>query len=616
VIDSPIEEIKQRLDVVDLVRNYVNLVKAGNNYKACCPFHQEKTPSFFVSPDKQMFKCFGCGEGGDIFAFVQKIEGLEFRDALRLLADKAGVVLKKQDPKLQSERARLLEISHLATKFFEKQLSSKIGQAVTEYLLIDRGLKIETIKQFRLGYAPDDWRALSDFLMEQGYGVQEIVAAGLAIKKVGAASQINQNYYDRFRGRIMFPIADSQGNIIAFTGRILTDTIAEKFGLQIPKDMGKYINSPETLIYHKSRVLYGLDKAKNLIRQQRQAILVEGNMDVILCHQAGFNNAVAASGTALTIDQLNFLGRYTKNLVMAFDMDVAGQMATGRSIELALAHGFEIKIVDMAGQKDPADLIKIDLAVWQKSVAGAQKILDFYYAKTFADFKVTDVEQKKQAAANLLPWINRLNNSIEQAHWLQLVSQRLGISEETLRQEMRRISGLSQSPSSRYVASSSMQANNNEQPQPNNHIVQLGNSLLGLLILRPQYLSKLKDHRVFKEVLDHYLDNQAKEILVAIKGIKSDENENYLSLKDKIEPDIFRAMEKLAFEAECQYLSDETVDCQTEINFCLASLKKQHYKMSLTNLANQIKQAEIERDVHLMKKLLKSFQEVSANLAE
>ncbi|PJE58919.1 MAG: hypothetical protein COU83_01230 [Candidatus Portnoybacteria bacterium CG10_big_fil_rev_8_21_14_0_10_40_22] len=414
----------------------------------------------------------------------------------------------------------------------------------------------------------------------------------------------------------MFPIADSQGNIIAFTGRILTDTIAEKFGLQIPKDMGKYINSPETLIYHKSRVLYGLDKAKNLIRQQRQAILVEGNMDVILCHQAGFNNAVAASGTALTIDQLNFLGRYTKNLVMAFDMDVAGQMATGRSIELALAHGFEIKIVDMAGQKDPADLIKIDLAVWQKSVAGAQKILDFYYAKTFADFKVTNVEQKKQAAANLLPWINRLNNSIEQAHWLQLVSQRLGISEETLRQEMRRISGLSQSSSSRYVASSSMQANNNEQPQPNNHIVQLGNSLLGLLILRPQYLSKLKDHRVFKEVLDHYLDNQAKEILVAIKGIKSDENENYLSLKDKIEPDIFRAMEKLAFEAECQYLSDETVDCQTEINFCLASLKKQHYKMSLTNLANQIKQAEIERDVHLMKKLLKSFQEVSANLAE
>lgn len=615
MIDSPIEEIKQRLDVVDLVRNYVNLVKAGNNYKACCPFHQEKTPSFFVSPDKQMFKCFGCGEGGDIFAFVQKIEGLEFRDALRLLADKAGVVLKRQDPKLQSERARLLEICHLATKFFEKQLSSKIGQAVTEYLLTDRGLKLETIKQFCLGYAPDDWRALSNFLMEQGYGVQKIVAAGLAIQKSGAILQSDRGYYDRFRGRIMFPIADSQGNIIAFTGRILTDSIAEKFGLQIPKDMGKYINSPETLIYHKSRVLYGLDKAKNLIRQQKQAILVEGNMDVILCHQAGFNNAVAASGTALTVDQLNILGRYTKNLVMAFDMDTAGQMATGRSIELALAHGFEIKIVDMAGQKDPADLIKINLAVWQKSVASAQKILDFYYAKTFVDFRATDVEQKKQAAANLLPWISRLNNKIEQAHWLQLVSQRLGISEDTLRQEMRRLSGLSQSPSSRQATPPVRQITDSNQFQPN-HIVQLENSLLGLLILRPQYLYELKDHRVSKEALDHYLNDQAKAILDAIKGIRLAENENYLSLKDKVEPELFRAMEKLAFEAECQYLSDDTVDCQTEINFCLASLKKQYYKISLTNLANQIKQAEIGQDAHLMKKLLKEFQKVSANLAE
>jgi len=616
MIDSPIEEIKQRLDVVDLVRNYVNLVKAGNNYKACCPFHQEKTPSFFVSPDKQMFKCFGCGEGGDIFSFVQKIEGLEFRDALRLLADKAGVVLKKQDPKLQSERARLLEVCHLATKFFEKQLSSKIGQAVTGYLLTDRGLKPETIKQFHLGYAPDDWRALSNFLMEQGYGIQEIVAAGLAIQKSGATLQSDRGYYDRFRGRIIFPIADVQGNIVAFTGRILTDSIAQKFGLQIPKDMGKYINSPETLIYHKSRVLYGLDKAKNLIRQQKQVILVEGNMDVILCHQAGFNNVVAASGTALTVEQLNILGRYTKNLTMAFDMDLAGQIATGRSIELALAHDFEIKIVDMAGQKDPADLIKIDLAVWQKSVNGAQKILDFYYAKTFANFNTTDVEQKKQAAANLLPWINRLNNKIEQAHWLQLVSQRLDISEDILRQEMRRLSGSLQSRSLRQTMFPAKQITNNDQFRPDNHIIQLVNSLLGLLVLRPQYLVTLKDNHAFKEVLSYYLDDQAKAILTAIKGVKLAENENYLSLKDKIDSELFRAMEKLAFEAECQYLSDEAVDCQTEINFCLASLKKQHYKISLTNLSQQIKQAEIGQDAHLMKKLLKEFQEVSANLAE
>lgn len=615
-LSSPIEEIKERLDIVDIVRGYLNLQKAGSNYKANCPFHNEKTPSFFVSPDRQMFKCFGCGEGGDVLTFVQKMEGLEFRDVLRLLADKAGVQLKKQDPQLASERARLLEVCQLSSKFFQKQLQSKVGQAVYQYLTVERGIKPEIIKQFQLGWVPNQWRSLSDFLIGQGYTVDEIVKAGLAIAKnkieTGRDLSLQKSYYDRFRARIMFPIADLQGNIVGFTGRVLTEKIAQKFGIDVPKDMGKYINTPETLIYHKSKLLYGLDKAKTEIRKQQAALLVEGNADVILCHQAGFQNAIACSGTALTDYQLQILGRYTKNLVLGFDMDAAGQLATRRSIEMAMQQGFAIKIIDMPPNQDPAQMIQDSLSAWQKNISQAQGILDFYFQKTFANFKPKDLDHKKQAAVVLLPWIKRLANKIEQAHWLQQLSQRLNIEEVVLRQEMAKTKIFN--VETHGHASLQKTVKTAEAYSQNNNFVKLTNSLLSLLILRPQNLTLFKQDNFFKKQFLELLDLQARQIVTRLKKIDYKKINDYQSLKENFPKELSNHLEKLAFEAECQYFSDEDFDYQAEIQFCCQQIKDIYFKRKLNHLNMQIKQAELNQDQSKLKKLLKTFNKVSQEI--
>ena len=311
MINSPVDEIKSRLDVVDVVGGYIRLSKAGRNYRALCPFHSEKTPSFFVSPERQMWYCFGCQKGGSIFDFVMQMDGLEFGDALKVLAQRAGVELKKIDPKLsakwKTEKTRLYEICELAAKFFERQLEAgKTGQSVQKYLK-ERGLKSKTIQEWRIGYGPDKWQALSDFLKGRGYGEEEIERTGLSVRK----DEIQNSNYDRFRNRIIFPIYDLNGGVVGFSGRI--------FGEGEPK----YLNTPNTLIYDKSRVLYGLDRAKLDIRKDNFCVLVEGQMDVIMSHQAGVRNAVASSGTALTVEHLKIIKRYTENLAMAFDMDLA-----------------------------------------------------------------------------------------------------------------------------------------------------------------------------------------------------------------------------------------------------------------------------------------------------
>ena len=294
---SQTEEIKSRVDIVDLIQSYIKLDKAGINYKAVCPFHSEKTPSFFVTPSRQRWHCFGgCSEGGDIFTFVQKIEGVDFPEALEILAKRAGIQLTREDPKLSSERKRLYDICEVATKYFEKQF--KENGAVEKYMK-DRGVSDETLRSFRVGFAPDGWRNLMAHLLEKGFRAEDAERAGLAIKiqNQSRSSQSQNPFYDRFRGRIIFPIADGTGRIIGFGGRIFEAGTKQNSAVSTE---AKYINSPQTPIYDKSRVLYAFDKAKQEIRKQNVCILVEGYMDTIMSHQAGFTNTVAVSGTALT----------------------------------------------------------------------------------------------------------------------------------------------------------------------------------------------------------------------------------------------------------------------------------------------------------------------------
>ncbi len=431
-MSTPVEQIKERLGIADVVGSYLKLERAGSSLKAKCPFHNEKTPSFFVSPMRNSYYCFGCNKGGDIFSFVQEFEGLDFVGALRVLAARAGVELRRIDPKVRSEYARLYLILEKATRFFEGMLAQS---AEARAYLEKRGLKPATIALWRLGFAQNDWRQLFDYLLKEGFKPEEMEKVGL----IKHTEQDKNKFYDTFRGRIMFPIADSAGRVIGFSGRILPqyDDLPAPAGANAGGKAGKYINSPETILYNKSRVLYGFDKAKLAMRGRDAVILVEGQMDLLMVHQAGQNFAVAVSGTALTREHLALLKRLTNNLLLSFDADSAGQRASERAIRLALAEGFAVKVIALRGGKDPAELIAADPAAWERAVSGAIHVIEFLTG----DLLSSDVSGREQALRvenAILPLIALLQSPVEQSHFLKFVGERTGLREEALWQAFRK----------------------------------------------------------------------------------------------------------------------------------------------------------------------------------
>jgi DNA primase len=401
---TDLEEIKNRLNIVDVLGEYLRLDKTGTNYRALCPFHNEKSPSFMVSEEKQIWHCFGCQKGGDIFSFVMEIEGLEFRDALRQLAEKAGVELKKIAPGTVEKKNRTPEILELATKFYEIQLWKGAGKEKIVNYLKERGLTEETIKTFRLGYAPNGWRNVLSFLLSRGYAVEEILRTGLLVQKTrnseqGTVDDVNANTdhwsltpdscYDRFRDRIVFPICDYSEKVLGYSARVAPGG---------DESQAKYVNSPETEVYHKSKALYGIDKAKGEIKQKDFVLLVEGNMDVIAASQAGIKNVVAVSGTALTPTQLDTLKRYTKNIKMLFDMDSAGEAATKKSIKLCLEKNISVQIVELPFGKDAADVAKNNPEKLLESIEKAKSAMEYLYDKAFGAFDENTAEGKKRLA--------------------------------------------------------------------------------------------------------------------------------------------------------------------------------------------------------------------------
>lgn len=425
---SPVEEIKSRLDIAEFIQSYIRLQKTGANFRANCPFHGEKTPSFFVSPARQIWHCFGCGKGGDIFKFVMEIEGHDFPEALKLLAGRAGVVITREDPRLRSEKNRLYEINEEAAKIFETSLS--LTPAAKMYLA-KRGLAAETIKTFHVGFSPQSWDFLLNSLTKKGFKKEEIERAGLAIK-----SQDGSSWYDRFRSRIMFPITDPNGRVIGFGGRIF----AQEGTAPAQREEAKYINTPQTVIYDKSRVLYGLDKAKQEIRVKNRVIMVEGYMDCVMSHQAGVANTIAVSGTALTPQQLTMLKRLCDTIVCSFDTDAAGESATRRSLALASEFDFKRLIARIQTGKDPADAVLESPEHWREAVEHAEPVIDFYLAKAFARFSPVTVQGKKSIAEMVLPYIGELSDAIEQAHWVSELSRKLEVPETAIWNEVSRYS--------------------------------------------------------------------------------------------------------------------------------------------------------------------------------
>lgn len=429
---STIDDIKQRLDIVEVVGSYLKLEKAGRNFKALCPFHQEKTPSFFVFPERQSWRCFGCGAGGDLFSFVMKKEGLDFGETLKLLANKAGVSLERKKESIESKVTdRLYQINEAAAQYYhELLLHSPAAEGARDYAMKKRGLTPKTIDEFQLGFSAGE--GLKRNLLERGYSEKELLTLRLLGEKDGRT-------YDFFRHRLMFPIRDIKGRVVGFGGRALDDS------------MPKYLNSPQTSLFDKSSILYAIDHAKGAIRDKKLVVIVEGYMDVITAHQHGYANVVGSMGTALTEKQINILKKLTSSIAFALDPDVAGDAATLRAIEVARRSldredlemptwlggtsklKAEMKIISLPQGKDPDVVIREEPQTWQQLVDNALPLMDHILAVTASKFDLTKPEEKSKASEQLLPMIIELDNDVQREFYLNKLSNLLGVSDKTLR---------------------------------------------------------------------------------------------------------------------------------------------------------------------------------------
>ena len=417
-----VAEIKERLSIQDIISPYVKLHRAGRSLVGLCPFHKEKTSSFHVSLERGTWHCFGCGEGGDGFSFIEKIEGVDFKGALKILAEKAGVTIEysggasREDT---SRQDRLRSAMNRASGWYAGQLKESSSHAYAK----QRGLVEESITGWSLGHAPDSWRALLEALTTEGFTIEELLAAGLVKEADGKPG----TYYDRFRNRLMFPIRDAGGKVVAFTGRTLA-----------ADEQAKYLNSPETELFHKSDVLFGMDRAKDAIRARGFTMLVEGQLDVLHAHQAGFTNAVALSGTALTDKHLALMKRYSDNLMLVLDADPAGLKATARSAELALRAGLRVKAASLPKGKDPADLLSEDPQEFGRRVVAAKPIAEFFLAELAEAER--DPHRLLRLAENIvLPLLAAVPSPMEREHFIQITAQALGLSSEAVRESLKRL---------------------------------------------------------------------------------------------------------------------------------------------------------------------------------
>lgn len=585
-MSTTVEQIKSRLDIVEVISEYVPLRRAGINYAAKCPFHNEKAPSFYVSPTRQTFKCFGCGEGGDIFTFIQKYEGLEFKEALELLAKKAGVELLQYRPEEASQRQKLLSICEQAADFFQQQLSSA-GQTARQYLQ-KREINEAVIKSFRLGCAPAEYQTLLSYLTKQNFSIQDLVTAGLV--KPGQQG----DHYDHFRNRLIFPIRNFYGQVVGFGGRVLDDN-----------DQPKYLNSPQTPIYNKSQILFNLDQAKEAIKKAGYAILVEGYMDCIAVYQAGMHNVVAVSGTALTNDQLKILRRFTNKLMIALDADLAGDAASRRGLDLAWQYEFELKrVVLPAGVKDPDECIRQDIGLWKDALKTAQPIVEYYFQKATRGVDLQTVIGKKASAKIILPIIAQLTDPIEQTHYLQQLGRLLNVDEVALRRAL---------PSAK-ITTVKVESDENTVNSKVNQAQAMAERLLSLLWRQPAIINELpavndnewpgEDTRtIYKLTVSFYTANNHLEL-----------NE-FLSQLPRDKDSLIQLADSLAFA--CEQTEDQTpAEILAESRNHIKWLKIHNLSNDLQQLQLQMRQAEGAGDQERLHQLAEAFSSTSQQLAE
>jgi len=564
-MSSVIEDIKSRLNIVDVASGYLKLEKAGGNFKACCPFHSERTPSFFISPSRQTYHCFGCNKGGDIISLVEEVEGLDFQGALKLLADKAGVTLTREKVGAKDERDAIHSAILLATKFYEAVLP-KFPEAQT--YLENRGLTLETIKHFHVGFAPDEWRSLGDFLAKKGISESIMERAGLIVRSP-------KGFYDRFRGRVMFPITDSSGRAIAFSGRILNEEAGKTLGASAS---AKYVNSPETEVFHKSRALFGFYQAREKARHDDVCVLVEGQMDLILSHQAGATNTVASSGTALTPEHLEMIKRFTKNIILALDADKAGLSATHRAIELALDQDMDVKIAKLPDGLDPADLILKDPVLWQNAIRNAKHVIDFYL-ELLPELYTDNDTLRAKISEIVIPFIPHLRGSLDQAHFVGKIAELIKMKEDPIWDEVKK--------RAKTVG-----------------VIRETEKL-------EQRVAQLSRHVRIARTIEGVLMWQEGLEDPSIKNV-SEYRERFTKLLEGSPPIEVVNGDKLIFEAEARLQGSEKIE--EELNGLLKSLAEEILRERFTEKMAELKQAEINGDVSEAEKILALCQTISKEL--
>jgi len=608
-MSSPeIEEIKNRLNIAEVVGEYIRLTKAGSAWKALCPFHNEKSPSFMVSEERGSWHCFGCGKGGDVFSFVMELEGIGFREALEQLAAKAGVELKRNEnwkaaSEERDDKKELFKILELATKWYEKNLWEGKGKEKILGYLRERGLSDKSIKKFRLGYAPDGWRNILEFLTKRGHSVDEISKTGILVEK-----ESDGDRYDRFRDRIMFPIQDVLGRVVGYSARVAPGG---------DEKSAKYVNTPQTALYDKGKILYGLNFAKVEIKKRNEAVLVEGNTDVIASHQAGFENTIAVSGTALTEDQIKILKRYSENLKMGFDMDAAGQTAARRSIKICLENDLNVKIISLSSGKDAADCLKENPHVWKKAIESAEGIMEYFFRETFSRLDPKNPTDKKKIAQEILNVIKDISNPVEQTHWIKILSGKIGTDEKILLDVLKKAKS---NPSHRASVGETGQAGEEGRVYSNNFGENIGlgkgieKNILGIILAFPDecrsQLSKIN--------VGDFQNEKERAIIEAIKKDKENFSlERVKALFSDYETGKFLA--EAVFEAEAgfgQELSGKQIDPAGEFERYRKRLKEKRIKEDISRITQDIRSAEASSDKAEAKLLIEKFQKLMESMRE
>lgn len=584
-----IEEIKQKLSIVDIVGSYVQLQKAGRNYRSTCPFHVEKTPSFMVSPELQIYKCFGCGASGDMFNFVQNIEGIEFFDALNLLADRAGVEVKKtqSDPN-KSKKDLIYKINSEAAKFYHYLLTQhNSGKDALKYAIETRKLSKETIENFAVGYAPETWDLLTKYLQKKGFKISDLELAGVAVKR-----NTGNGYIDKFRGRLMFPLVNIDGKIVGFTGRVLN-----------PENSPKYLNSPETLVFLKNSYIYGLDKAKIDIKQYG-AVFVEGQMDVLSSHQAGIKNVVASSGTSLTEQQLRLLSRFTNDITFCFDSDTAGINAIKRAIALAEKLDFNIKVAMIPSKyTDLDELLKADKKEAARILEDSIPVYDFFIINAFNSHNRKSSLGKKNIVREIMPELRKIQDNIMLDHYLNKLSNDLEISKDVLSDMLTKPSDIDshdyKDTSDDTVVLETKKRSNQEY-------------MLALLLHADLDTAQTMLYKLGQR---DFTNTQLNDIFVELKnymlGRKRKFDIQYFS--KRFSKELKEIIENL-YLWDLSHITDSPATFSRELEATYERIKKDTVKRDLKELSSKIKIAEENNDKKQLQELSQKFNELSGKL--